>query len=344
MSATVPPTASSSSRRLILLVIKVVISAGLLWLLLSRVDLAQVWQTARTASPLWLSAAVGLYFVMCVVSAWRWRVLLDAQHVNVRLRRLFSSILVATFFNNFLPSNIGGDVVRIGDTARAAGSKTLATTVVLLDRSLGLLSLILVAAVGASLATDNAATSLVGGPGVLWLVFLVAIVVSTPLLLAPAFVGRVLRPLEALHQEWVRERLARLTTALGRFRDMPGALLLCFAGGIFVQAALVVFYAAVARGLSIPITLPQLAVLVPLSFIVQMVPLSVNGFGIREAAFTLYFARIGLPAESALALSFIGAVLVMAFSLSGAAAYVIRRNQGAAAASPAGRSPVDADG
>ena len=56
-----------------------------------------------------------------------------------------------------------------------------------------------------------------------------------------------------------------------------------------------------------------------------MVPLSVNGLGIREATFTLYFARIGLPAESALALSFIGAILIMVFSLSGAATYLIRR-------------------
>jgi len=339
VSDTVPPAASSSSRRLLLLTIKVVVSVGLLWLLSSRVDLAQVWRTARTASPLWLSAAIGLYLTMCLISAWRWRVLLDAQDVNVRLRRLLSSILVATFFNNFLPSNIGGDVVRIRDTARAAGSKTLATTVVLLDRGMGLLGLILVAAVGASL---DAAASVIGGAGVLWLIFVVALGVSTPLVLTPAFVGRLLRPLEALHQEWVRERLTRLTTALGRFREMPGALLLCFAGGILVQASLVVFYAAVARGLSIPITLPQLAVLVPLSFIVQMVPLSVNGFGIREAAFTLYFARIGLPAESALALSFISAILIMMFSLSGAAAYVLRRNQGVAVS--AGRPPADTGG
>ena len=63
---------------------------------------------------------------------------------------LTSSFLVATFFNNFLPSNIGGDVIRITDTAPAAGSKTLATTVVLIDRGIGLLGLVLVAALGAS--------------------------------------------------------------------------------------------------------------------------------------------------------------------------------------------------
>ncbi len=67
-------------------------------------------------------------------------------------RWLTGSFLVATFFNNFLPSNIGGDVIRIADTASAAGSKTLATTVVLIDRGIGLLGLVLLAALGATLA------------------------------------------------------------------------------------------------------------------------------------------------------------------------------------------------
>ena len=323
MPPTDPSPAPSSSRRLILLVAKIVVSGGLLWLLLRRVDLGQLWATARTASPAWLAAALGLYLIMCVVSAWRWRILLRAQGVYMSLGRLVTSFLVATFFNNFLPSNIGGDVVRISDTAPAAGSRTLATTVVLIDRGIGLLGLILVAAVGASVTT-SVGTAIVGGAPALWLLLVAALGVAVPVVLAPALVGRVLKPLEALHQDWVRARIDRLTTALGRFREMPGALVLCFVGGIIVQAMLVAFYAAVARGLAIPIALSHLAVLVPLSFIVQMLPLSVNGFGVREATFTLYFARIGLPAEPAFALSFIGAVLVIVFSLSGAAAYVLR--------------------
>ena len=63
----------------------------------------------------------------------------------------------------------------------------------------------------------------------------------------------------------------------------------------------------------------------PLSFIVQMLPVSVNGFGVREATFGVYFTRLGLPLESALALSFIGAALIMLFSMSGAVVYLTRR-------------------
>jgi uncharacterized protein (TIRG00374 family) len=326
----VPPDATTPARRSSpagprwFFAIKVAISLVLLWLLVANVNLSALWQTVRGASPAWMATALGLYFVMCVVSAWRWLVLLRAQGVALGLGTLTASFLVATFFNNFLPSNIGGDVVRIGDTARAAGSKTLATTVVLLDRAIGLLGLVLVAAFGATLSGDPAVEAMVGGPLGLWLALAGVLVLLAPAILSPVMVGRLLKPLERLHKEWIAERIGRLTSALERLRARPVALVLCFAGGVLVQLTLVAFYAAVARGLGIPITLPQLAVLVPLSFVIQMVPLSVNGFGVREATFTAYFAYLGLPAESALALSLIGAALVMLFSLSGAATYVGR--------------------
>jgi uncharacterized protein (TIRG00374 family) len=319
-----PP--SSRARRVAFLLFKIAVSAGLLYVLLSRVDVVRLWDTARTASSGWLVCGLALYLGMILVSAWRWGVLLRAQHVKVPFRALTDSFLVATFFNNFLPSNIGGDVVRVGDTAKAAGSKTLAATVVLIDRGIGLLGLVFVAALGASVVSDRSGFSSIVGPGALWLVFATGLLVLAPAVLSPRAVAALLRPLERLHREWVSERVLRLTTALGRFRDVPRALLLCFAGGLLVQAILVAFYAAVARGLDIPIALSHLAVLVPLSFIVQMLPVSLNGLGIREATFTLYFARLGLPSESALALSFIGAALVMLFSLSGAVAYAARRH------------------
>jgi hypothetical protein len=88
---------------------------------------------------------------------------------------------------------------------------------------------------------------------------------------------------------------------------------------------LVGFYAAVAQSIGIPIAMRHLAVLVPVSFVVQMLPISVNGFGVREATFSYYFLRLGLPMDSALALSLLSTGTVLAFSLSGAVVYATRR-------------------
>lgn len=312
-------------RSALLWILKIAVSAGLLSWLLSGVDLSRLAAQVRSASPAWLAAALALYLVMILISAWRWDLLLRAQQVHVRVGTLISSFLVATFFNNFLPSNIGGDVIRIGDTARQARSKTLATTVVLVDRGVGLLGLVFVAAVGATLAARGNGVMGPLGPGLLWAALAAGLAVAVPVLLLPHSVGKLLQPLRAIHQEWVGVRIERLVGALGRFRDAPRALAACFLGAIMVQAVLVGFYAAVAYAIGVRISVAHLAILVPVSFIVQMMPLSVNGLGVREWVFGTYFTQLGLPLESALALSFIGAALIMLFSTSGAVVYLSRR-------------------
>jgi len=324
----------STARRYVLLAVKLSVSIILLAILFSRIDVGGLWATARLASVPWLAAALLVYGVNVLASVWRWKLLLDAQGVPFRRRRLLGSFLVASFFNNFLPSNIGGDVIRIGDTARAAGSKTLATTVVLTDRLLGLMALVLVAAVGATAAGRLHPAAAPIWPVWLWAGFLIGAAASAPAVLAPDGFGRLLQPLTVFHPEWVGGRIEKLTGALARFRDQPAALAGCFSGAVFVQATMVVFYVAVADALHLDVALWDLAVIVPVSFVVQMLPVSVNGFGVREATFSLYFTRIGHPIASAVLLSLVGQALIIAFSLLGAAVYVSRSRHGEAAGAP----------
>jgi len=107
---------ASSGRRALVLVLKIAVSVGLLALLLWKSDAPRLWHYVRSASIAWLATALGFYLLMILASSWRWGLLLTAQGVEVPARTLTGSFLVATFFNNFLPSNIGGDVIRIADT------------------------------------------------------------------------------------------------------------------------------------------------------------------------------------------------------------------------------------
>jgi uncharacterized membrane protein YbhN (UPF0104 family) len=314
---------ASRTRSIAINVVKASVSIGLLWLLFKRVDMARLWGYAKHASPLWLAAALLLYLVMILASAWRWSLLLHAQHLRIPYSFLTSSYLVATFLNNFLPSNIGGDFIRISDTARIAGSKTLATTVVLIDRGIGLLGLALMAATGATLMHRLSVGPV--GPKLLWAGFCLGAILATPALLMPESMTRLLAPLRVFHKEWVDARITRLTAAMTKFKETPTAIAGCFLGAVIVQTVLVLFYLAIAHSMSIPVGFAELAVIVPVSFIVQMIPVSVNGFGVREATFGFYFTRLGLPLESALLVSFMGAALIMIFSLSGGLVYIGRQ-------------------
>lgn len=310
-----------------MMVVRVIVSVGLLAVLLARVDRAALWETFRQASIPWLVVAMAIYFAHIVTGAWRWHLLLGAQNVRVRRRTLLSSLLVSYFFNNFLPSNIGGDVIRIRDTARPAQSRTIATLVILADRVLGVIGLFLVAAIASTIAFEMR-----GGAGApilpwwLWALLIVGTVAVAPAVIAPPLMGRLLAPLTRVHPEWVGSRIETLMATLQRFREHPAILATCFTGAVLVQTQLVIYYLAVVYALNLPVTVWDLAVIVPLSLVVQMLPVSVNGFGLREATFSLYFARLGLPVHQGVVLSLVAAGLAMLFSLSGAAVYMTRGN------------------
>ena len=316
----------SPARHYAFVAIKLAVSVVLMWWLLAHIDVGRLWAGARGASLPWLGVAMLIYSVNVLASAWRWSLLLDAQGGKIPERSLLGSLLVALYFNNFLPSNIGGDVIRIRDTARAAGGKTAATIVVLTDRVLGLMALVLVAALGATATTGIAGHAPAPiWPSWLWAGLIAAAVASAPAVLAPAGVSRLLQPLTVIHPEWIGNRIESLTSVLVNFREHPGALAGCFGGAVFVQVTIVGCYIAVAHALGVHIAAFDLAVIVPLSFVVQMLPVSVNGFGVREATFSYYFTRVGLPIESALLVSLVTTALIMLFSLTGAAVYVSRR-------------------
>ena len=212
--------------------VRLLVSAALLYFVLRSIDLSTLWRRVQGMNPAWISLAAAVFVFMQSVSVWRWHRLLRAQHVTVATRTLSESIWVSLFFNNFLPSNIGGDVFRIADTAGPAGSKTLATTVILVDRVLGLAALIVVAAVGAF------AASLVGihvpGARWLWMVAAAGTAAAIPVIAIPKLTAYLLKPLLLLKRPWIDERVQRLEDAIIRFREAPSALAGAFAGALVV--------------------------------------------------------------------------------------------------------------
>ena len=299
------------------------ISAAALYFVLRSIDLPAFWDRVKGMDPSWILAALVAYVFMQGVAVWRWHRLLRAQHIDVEPRVLNESLWVSLFFNNFLPSNIGGDFIRIADTATAAGSKTLATMVIVVDRVLGLTALVLIASTGAF------AASLFGMhmPGARWLFWATAsgILAAILVIAIPQLVATLLKPLRALNKPWVTERADRLEEAVIKFRNAPMALAGAFAGALVVQATVVVFYLLTARGLDVPLPAFLGAVLIPVSLVVQMAPVSINGFGVREAVFAFFFRRFGLPTDAAVALSLVSTGMTMGLSLVGGYFFMRRR-------------------
>jgi uncharacterized protein (TIRG00374 family) len=315
-------------KKSVLLAIKIGVSLALLAYLFVSTDLQALSIRVRYGDTVFLALAVLLYMFILLISVWRWRLLLQAQGFPISLRHLSSSYLVASFFNNFLPSNVGGDVVRVRDSSRITGSGTLSLAVVAIDRILGLGALYFLAVSAFVLGGEPVqhfagARVMLGGLGIVFggLAYL---------FFRPGTSRRLVKRSGLLKSEWARTRFDTVQAAVEVYRKRVGVVWTAFAASVALQAVVVWYYFTVAQALRIHIPLVACFVMVPLCTLIQMVPISFNGWGIRESVFILYFHQIGLSRDSALAFSLLGASLIVLLSLSGAVVWASRTHAEAA--------------
>lgn len=301
---------------------KIGVSLLLLGYLLRTTDLQALIDRIRQGDLLLLVLAVVLYGGMILLSTWRWRTLISAQGYDASLRELSASYLVATFFNNFLPSNIGGDLIRVRDSSRLTGSKTTSLAIIAVDRILGFAALYALAA-GAFLVGGSAVRHLAGAR--LVLLSLSLLFATLAFLYFREGTARAVMSGSGLTRiRWARERFEVVQEAVHEYRRNFRAVLAAFGASLMLQTLFIYYYFAIARSLRIPLSLTACFLMVPLCTLVQTIPISFNGWGIRESVFVLYFSQVGLARDSALAFSLLGAGLVVLLSLSGAVVWTSR--------------------
>ncbi len=306
------------------LALKILCSAGLLAYLLRSVDLADVIRHLVEGQHELFGAAVAIYFIVVLLSTMRWKVLLDPLGSRSTFVELTRSYLVSAFFANFLPSNIGGDAVRVREAAQAAGSHGASLTVTVVDRAMGFLALYVIA-VPAYLLGGEIPRRLSGARIILsslGLAFLLAgAIFLRPGLLERVTPGRHFRRLAG----WVQSGLGSARQTIHAYRADKRALVRAFLLSLLLQFLGVLYFYAVARGLRISLNLGTALLMVPLCTLIQALPVSFNGWGLREGLYVFYFHQVGLSRESALAFSIVAATLVMLLSLSGLVVWLGRR-------------------
>jgi uncharacterized protein (TIRG00374 family) len=309
-------------KRTALLAAKIGVSVALLAYLFSNANLQALYQRVRGGDTLLFGVAVVGYGCMLAMSTWRWHLLLRTQGYPASLRRLSETYLVAMFFNNFLPSNIGGDIVRVRDSSKLTGSTTAAVAVVSIDRILGFGALYFLALV----------SYVLGGPALRHLAGARTIVIVVGVIFCslvyvffrPGTARRVVGASRLASMPWFQERFETVQGAVHVYREELGSVFVAFAASVGLQSLMVLYYFVIAHALRIPLSVSACFLMVPLCTLIQTIPVSFNGWGIRESVFALYFTQIGLPRESALAFSLVGAGLIVLLSLSGAVVWAAR--------------------
>lgn len=301
--------------------IKILISAGLIWWVLSRVELARVWEATRGADPRLIGLGVLLGLFSYWVSAERWRVLLAAQGVRATWLELVKSCLVGAFFNQFLPSSVGGDVVRAMDLRGRLGSLTRSLAILVFDRLLGIVALYLFACLGVLFGLPglegNLGWSLAGfavlAVGLAWLV---------------GAGGRWLKGWDKgrglpLAGKLIAKALDVRETLLFHLRD-PGPTARVFGLAVLNQLNIILVYYLIGLAFGLKIGLGPLIIIVPVVMILTFLPISINGIGVREGAFVYLLAQLQVTPEKSLAIAWIIYLASLFYSLIGGLIYAVR--------------------
>ncbi|MFN7914450.1 MAG: lysylphosphatidylglycerol synthase transmembrane domain-containing protein [Vicinamibacterales bacterium] len=289
---------------------------------LYRANPSAVLRAGASTDLRWIGLAVALVVVDRLLMAYRWIVLLCPIDAAARppLGSVLRIFFVSTFAGTFLPASIGGDIVRAYGLAQLNVASGQAVASVLMDRLLGVVSILVVGAGGLWFARtgDLASTQaialalLVGAAGSLT----AASIIFSERAAALAEAVAVRMPIAAVRR--IGSELTRATRAYGSHH---GELANVLAGSIAVQALRIVQAYCLGRALGIDAPLSVYFGLIPLILLVMLLPVSINGIGTSQMGFVWFFGRAGVPQAEAFALSVLFVALGVIGNLPGGLLY-----------------------
>ena len=295
-------------------------SAVMLAVLLSRLRIASLLPEWHASSLAWLAGGLVVTGIAFVLSTLRWQRVLDALGLPARLGTLLSHFLAGQFVGNFLPSTIGGDILRVTRLSASNGESPGSFASVVLERLTGWIVLPFITLF--ALLTHPELLRLADPRGsnlALALSIGTLVLLGVVLFLAgnPRLGGRL------AHQDsWLRF-VGAIHLGLDRFRRRPGAAVSVLLVSCAYQLAIVVAAWMGAQALGIHVGWAAILAFVPAVAIAQVVPISVGGLGVREGAFVLFLHPLGVATSQAIALGLLLYGMHLAVSLLGAPAFAV---------------------
>lgn len=295
-------------RRILFSTIKISISAALLYLALRKVDLAELASRINIASVGWIGMAVAVTFLQIFVGVLRWQMVSAECGAPLGTMRAMRYNVIGTFFNQTLPSSIGGDAVRLWLVARGGAGWRAATYSIFVDRAIGLIGLAIV--IVASLPWSYSLIKDPHGRTALLSVDLAALAGGVGFLVLARL------PWPWLKRWWGTHHLHACSVIANRamFNWQRGPRIAVLS--VLVHVLVVVIAWCVVQSIAAPVLFSQIFQLVPPVMLITMLPISIAGWGVREATMGLAFGYAGLMINEGVNISLLfGAVsfLVGAF-------------------------------
>jgi glycosyltransferase 2 family protein len=313
-------------RRILFSAIKILVSAGLLYLALRKVNLSDLAARINVTSLGWICMAIAVTFLQIFVGVLRWREISAECGAPLPTKQAMRFNLIGTFFNQTLPSSIGGDAVRLWLVARGGAGWRAATYSIFVDRAIGLIALAII--IAASLPWSF---ELIGDPhgrSALLFVDFAALAGGTGFLI----LGRLQWPW--LKRWWGTHHLHACSMIANRviFSREHGPKLAVLS--VLVHVLAVVIAWCVVQSIAAPVVFGQIFLLIPPVMLITMLPISIAGWGVREATMGLAFGYAGLMTNEGVNVSLLFGAVSFIVGAAGGLVWIFSAEKAAQGSGP----------
>ncbi|TGE34588.1 lysylphosphatidylglycerol synthase transmembrane domain-containing protein [Desulfosporosinus sp. Sb-LF] len=302
------------------LLLRILFSLILIGWFIKAIDWSQIIVMLVGIKLKWLVVAIVWIVLAMVVSTVKWQVITKAQGLKVSFSELWRAYWVGIFFNNFLPSSIGGDALRILWVAKLSGDSPGATSSVVIERILATTGLAVLGLFGCMLV-DN--------PDQRLITLFCFLIILTLALLALIMSGRVPKFI-LVSQNKVFVFLVGMIRHGLRVKEHPLSIFKAFVWSVIFQICIVGTNHALFQGLSLNmVDVFKSIYVIPATSVASMLPLGINGYGLREGAYVMLLTPFGVPKAGAFSSSVLFAFLVSICSLWGGWIWLFWRKKAA---------------
>ncbi len=305
--------------------IKALVTAVLLYLLFRKVDLNDFVETLRNARLDLLLLGFGILWIGHYMCIYRWRMLMRPVMPILSLGKLFEIYCIGLFFNLTFPTVVGGDVVKMYYAGKPSKKFAASFAATFLDRDAGMLAMMMIACAAALISPLNA-------PGIpvrliIWSAT-VAFVIANVAIFAPPLHRRLTSLLNTFNMSKFAGRIDTISDVfqvMGKERMvLVNSLLISLAN----QLLAISINWIMAEGLHIHVPLFYYLIFMPVVTLISMIPISLNGMGLREYAIVSLFGSIGVDREAAVALGLLSSLTIFLSAIPGGMIYIFFRSRG----------------
>lgn len=296
--------------------IQALVSAGLVAWVIRQITWTDLWAAIGGASPLIVGVVGVLYYLSILLSCWKWQILLRLEQIDLGLPQLLRWYLIGAFASNFLPTDIGGDFGRGLLAGRASGQPIATARSIIAERFSGLIMMLALAWIGLIVLIGQYALA----AGLLGLAMLAwAALAAQPHIRAPLAVSSRLGQLAVRVPARLRSALRDSAVAWCRYRSDRRALGMVLAISLIFQLLAGIGYWLNMRAVGLALPLPAVILATAIVGVAGILPISVNGWGLRESLLIGLLAPFGAASASLVAGALLGRALQLLLSLPGAA-------------------------